>query len=536
MSDDLAGLGRILAFDLRRSWLRMLIWALVLAVLVLATVAYQAQTFPTQADRDAYAGIANTPAVAALTGLPYAAATAGGILNIKLWMTGAVALALISIFLVTRNGRAEEETGRAELLRSGRLGRHAMSLASWLIAAGFALVGGLVSGLAGIAAGLPPEGSLLMGLSWTGCAWAFIGIAAVTGQLCSTGRGATAWAAVVLAAAYLVRAIADVNGTGEQPSWLTWLSPIGWAQQTRSFGEERWWALLPLLALGLAAAGVALALERTRDLGAGRIPARSGPAHAAAITRSVLGLPVRLQRVPLIAWAAGIAVAAVFFGTVGKLMNDLVAQLGSSPIGAALTAGAGSAVDGVLGYLVLVVAVLVSGFAVQSALVLRSDEAAGRAAWEWTAAVSRIGWTGARLAIPAIAALLLLALGGALLGATYGATIGDPGQTGRFVLAAIAYWPAVLLLIAVVGVLVAVLPRASIAIAWSVYGVLVLLAVLGDVLGLPSGVVDATPYWATPRLGAVDPSWGGVWAMAIAAIVLAFLALWRMRARDEVEA
>src|SRR5260221_139844 len=87
-----AGFGIMARFILRRNWLRMLIWTIVLAGLVAIVIQSQRVAFPTQADRDAYAAIANTPAVAALTGLPYAASTLGGILNIKLWMTLAVAL------------------------------------------------------------------------------------------------------------------------------------------------------------------------------------------------------------------------------------------------------------------------------------------------------------------------------------------------------------------------------------------------------------------------------------------------------------
>src|SRR5580698_10279510 len=133
-SQGLANWTLAFRFLLRRNWVRMLVWVLILAGLIAIVIVSQRQAFPTQADRTAYAAIANTPSVAALTGLPYAAGTLGGILNIKIWMTDAVALAFAVIFLVTRNGRAEEEAGRTELLRSGTLGRHAYTLANWLMA------------------------------------------------------------------------------------------------------------------------------------------------------------------------------------------------------------------------------------------------------------------------------------------------------------------------------------------------------------------------------------------------------------------
>ena len=536
MNADLAGLGRMLALDLRRSWLRMLVWALVLPALVVTVVEYQKQTFPTQADRDAYAAIANSPSVAALTGLPYAAATPGGILDIKLWMSNAIALALVCVFLVTRHGRAEEESGRAELLRATALGRHAPSVAGWIMTAAFALVAGLLCGVAAIAEGLPAGGSMLMGLSFSGLGIAFVGVAAITGQLASTGRGATAWASIVLAAAYLVRAIADVNAVDDEPRWYTWLSPVGWAQQTRSFGDDQWWPLLPLLALGIAGCGVAIALERVRDLGSGIVPARPGPVRASALTRTVVGLPLRLQRTSIVSWTLGIAVTGLFFGGIATLMNGMLDQLRSSPIVVAISGGADTPIDGLLGFLLVFLAVLVTAFAVQSTLMLRHDEAGALAELEWTAAVSRWSWVGARILIPALGSLVMLAVGGSLMGASFGAQIGDAGESGRFALAAVGYWPVVALVTAFVALLTAWMPRAAVAVAWSVYGVIVLLAALGDVLGLPHDVVAATPYWVVPQPGRADASWGPVWLIAAAAVVLAGVALWRYRNRDEVQA
>ena len=52
----------------------------------------------------------------------------------------------------------------------------------------------------------------------------------------------------VLALAFLVRGIGDVIDL--QGSWLSWFSPLAWAQQTRVHVDLRWWPLLvPLLAV-----------------------------------------------------------------------------------------------------------------------------------------------------------------------------------------------------------------------------------------------------------------------------------------------
>ena len=48
----------------------------------------------------------------------------------------------------------------------------------------------------------------------------------------------------VLGASFAIRAIGDAG-----PHWLSWLSPLGWGQAVRAYGDERWWVLLLLLAL-----------------------------------------------------------------------------------------------------------------------------------------------------------------------------------------------------------------------------------------------------------------------------------------------
>lgn len=88
-----------------------------------------------------YASIANTPSVAALTGTAYAADSLGGILVCKIWMTLTITFSFATVFLVTHKGRAEEDDGRTELLRVNVLGRHAYTLASYLV------VGGSISSL-----------------------------------------------------------------------------------------------------------------------------------------------------------------------------------------------------------------------------------------------------------------------------------------------------------------------------------------------------------------------------------------------------
>ena len=527
--DAYAGFPTMVRFILRRNWLRMLIWTIVLAGLIAVVVQSQRVAFPTQADRDAYAGIANTPAVAALTGLPYAASTLGGILNIKLWMTEAIGLAFAVIFLVTRNGRAEEEAGRTELLRGGVLGQHAYTLANWVVTAGFSVVIGITTALAAIGQGLPADGAFAMGGSIMGVGLVFIGVSAVTGQLAQTSRGANTLAAVVLAAAYLVRAAADLQSKGDNPSALSWVSPIGWGQQMRSYGENLWWPLAISVGAAIALCAIALVLERRRDVGEGILPDRRGPRHASALTMTPIGLTLRLQRGSIIGWSLGVLIGALFFGTVATAMADLLA--GDNPIAQAFVGGAKNVVEGLLGFFAMANVLLVSAFALQSTDTIRSEEATGRAELQWSRAISRVNWALSRIVVPAVISFLLLAVSGYAIGASFGASVNDPSQGGRFAMASLAYWPSVLLIIAFVVFCAAWLPRAASAVTWGVFGVLVVLSMFGDLFGLPDWVVGNTPFTAVPRVGQ-DFSAVPLIVIGALAILLAVLGLRRLRARD----
>lgn len=523
-----AGFGVMVRFVVRRNWLRMLIWTVVLAGMIALTVESQRALFPTQADRDAYAAIANTPALAGMTGFAYAAGTLGGILNIKLWMSVAIALSLAVIFLVTRNGRAEEEAGRTELLRGGVLGRHAYSLASWVVAAGFATVVGVATALSAAAVGLPIAGAAVMGASFVAVAIVFIGVAAVTGQLAQTGRGANAFASVLLAIAYLVRAAADLQAVGDY-SALSWASPIGWGQLMRSYGDNLWWPGAVSVAAAVLLCGVAVLVERRRDVGEGLLPDRRGPQHASAFTRTPVGLTIRLQRSTIIGWSLGLIVFSLLYGSLATAMADLLA--GDNPITQAFLGGSKDVLDSLLGFFLMANVLLISAFAVQSTDTIRAEEASGRAELQWSRAISRIGWALSRMVVPAAVSLVLLVVGGFVIGASFGASVGDPDQAGRFAAASLAYWPSVLLVIAFVVFCAAWIPRAASAVTWGVYGVVVMLSMFGDLFGLPDWVVKNTPFTAVPRVGAEFSAMPLI-VIGVLAIVFAVLGLRRLRNRD----
>ncbi|HEY8700704.1 MAG TPA: ABC transporter permease [Arthrobacter sp.] len=494
------GLGTMVMFILRRNWLRLLVWTVLLASMIPLVFESQRAAFPTQADREAYASIANTPAVAALTGTPYAADTLGGILVLKIWMTLAVTLAFASAFLVTRNGRADEEEGRTELLRSNVLGRHAYTLANYLVVCAFnVLVGASITGAA-IALGLPVDGGLVLGASLTGLGLFFLGVSAVLGQLTSTSRGANGLASMVIGAAFVIRAVGDLEGTGTTPGWISAVSPIGWAQQMRPFGENRWWPLVPLVVGAVLLCAIALRAEARRDLGSGVLPDRPGPAEAGPFVTTPMGLAFRLQRGSIVGWFAAVVVMALLYGSVAAAMANL---LGSNAAYAAMFRGHGSSfTDGVVGLLVMLNAIVASAFVVESALQVRAEEASGRAEPQLAGSISRLRWAGGRLLLPVIGSAFLLVIGGLVMGTAYGASQSDASQVWVLLGAAVAYWPGVLVTAGVTVLLMGLVPRLAASLSWFYFSAMVIISVFGPLFSLPSEVTGNTPLTATPRLPA----------------------------------
>ncbi len=100
--------------------------------------------------------------------------------------------------------------------------------------------------------------------------------------------------AVSNATKYVIRAVGDTS-EADGPRRLSWLSPIAWGQQFRPYAGNRWWVLLITLAFAAVVTVGAYLLVARRDMGAGLLPDRPGPAGGTTL-RSSLALAWRLRR------------------------------------------------------------------------------------------------------------------------------------------------------------------------------------------------------------------------------------------------
>jgi ABC-2 type transport system permease protein len=512
---SLTGTWALVRFILRRDRVRLPVWIVGIVLLVLSTAASIKDLYPTQADLDTAARTAaDNAALLALQGPDYGLDTIGGQVVFNMGAFGYVVVALMGMFLVGRHTRADEETGRTELLRASIVGRNAPVTAVLVVATGaFAVLGGLIT-LSLTSQDLAAEGSVVYGAAMGGFGLLFAGVTAVTAQVTEHNRTALGTAGALLGGAYVVRAIGDVgDGT------LSWFSPMGWAMGSRPFAGERAWALLLLAAATLVLVRVAYALLGIRDLGGGLVPPRPGPATASAALTRPLGLATRLQRGSVVGWAATLALTGVAYGSVGQDVGDLVGD--NNAVEDIIAQAGGSLTDSYFATSLVMIALITGAFAVSSVLRLRSEESSGRAEPLLATAVSRERWAASHVTIALAGSALIMVLAGLGMGVTYAIAVGDAGQVGRLAGAAAAFvaplWVVVGLTFAVFGLA----PRA-VALAWAALGLFFLIGLFGQLLELPDWLMDVSPFQHVPQMPVAGFSLGSTLALlAVAAALLA---------------
>jgi ABC-2 type transport system permease protein len=353
----------------------------------------------------------------------------------------------------------------------------------------------------------------------------FACIAAAVAQLMTTARGAIGLSVTIFGAVYLVRAFGDVR-----ENWVVWLSPMGWSQQVRAFDDNRWWPLALSMLCAVVATGTAVVLANSRDLGAGIVPARPGPPEAAPALSSPVGLARRLQRGSIIGWMAGMFVGGAATGLFTEDIEEMVE--GNETLAEVMeAAGQGSLVEMYLSTMLLILGLLAAGYAVSSALRLRSEEVAGRLEPVLATAVSRNRWLLGTLSVTLIGTLLVAGAGGLGLGLTHGLVSGDIAAAWSVLGDSLVYLPAVLVLAALAVLLFGWLPRLAL-LTWAALALCFLIGYLGLLLRFPDWVENLSPFTHTPAVP-VDPvTPGPLVVLSLLAVLLVAAGLAGFRRRD----
>lgn len=527
MSAAIAGTAPLLSASMRYDGRRSIIpWTVIATALAASSVVVYPLIFPEAQDRAALAAaVGANPALSLILGPAFDLSTSDGFAAWRSLALGGFFTALGAIFTVVRTTRGQEDSGQAELLASGVLGRASRLLSG----VGLALIGSLLVGLfAGVVTavcGGDWEASLLLGATFTATGWMFAGVAAITSQLGSDSRTASSIAVAVLGTLFVLRGFSYAV---EAPEWTLWANPLGWMTETRPASGDHWWPLLSAVGFTVAALAAAFALQYRRDFGQGVIAARPGPSRGSV--RSTARLALRINAGPVVTWALAFIALGVVFGYFTTSIRDLLE--GNSAVAQILAAGATTAEGLIFAFLVTVfslIGIIAAIPGVQAVLKVRSEEANDRVEPVLASSVGRARYFASNVLLAFAFPALYVLLAGILVGAmAASAHIGiDFGDT---VLQAVATVPAVWAVIAVSAAVVGALPRLSL-VAWLGVIAAFALTILGPTFDLPEGALAISPFWHVPSV-TQDDDWSGLGFVAVATALLLVAGFVGFRRRD----
>ncbi|MEV0226455.1 ABC transporter permease [Streptomyces sp. NPDC050704] len=519
-SRQLAGTGALLRLALRRDRVMIPVWVAVIALMVLSMPGSLESVYSTAAERaDVTRQMLTNSSLRATYG-PVFSDSLGGLVAWRVGVFAAVFAGIMSLLIVVRHTRDEEESGRQEMISAGMVGRRAPLTAALLAA--FVANAALALLITGGLAGQGSTGALALGLGTAGVGMVFATMAAIVAQFTESARLAKGLTGGLLGAAFVLRAAGD-SATDDGSSVLTWVSPIGWLENLRAFADERWWVLL-LFAAAVAIQGTAAyELAGHRDVGMSFLPARPGPAVGRLGTAGALAW--RLQRGSVLGWGLGFFAAGVAFGGITKGAADLVGDNARTRDIIERMGGQSGITDAFLATMVGMLGMVAALYIVQSVLRLHGEETSQRAEPVLANAVGRLHWASGHLLIAFGGAVLIMLLGGLGLAVGYGQDLGP--ILGGSLVQLPAIWAIGGFAVLLHGLSPQVAPG-----AWGVAGAALLLGWIGPALELPEPVLDLSPFGHLPKLPGQDMSWPPALILTAIAATLVTAGLTALRRRD----
>lgn len=526
------GTKNLTAFIFRQQRFKIIIWLISLIGITLLTAASYQNIYNDEVSMQAASVTMDNPAMVAMLGPGYETEdyfyTIGTMFANEMLLFTAIAVAIMSILLVGRTTRADEEDGRIEMIRALAVGRLSYASAAMIVivSTNILLVILIGVGLTSLGIkGINLESSFLYGsiLGVTGLL--FAAITAVFAQLTETSRGTTMFSFIVLIVAYLVRAIGDVSS-----DWLSWLTPLGWTVRTGVFVENQWWPVIISLIISIIIGIVAFYLQSIRDLGSGFIAARKGKAHASSFLQSPFGLTVRLQRTNIIAWAIGLLALSSSFGAV---LDDLEAYYGDIEfIQAFIEAEAGYTMTEQFISLLITILTLISVIpAVTVILKLKGEETKNLTENYYSRAVSRSHVLGSYYILAVIASVLMQSMIALGLWSVSEVMMDEPLLFSTTFATAYVYMPAILVVIGLVVVLLGIVPKFT-GFIWIYVVYCFVVVYLGDLLEFPKWMNSLSVFEYIPKIPVDNVSFIEMIVITMIAIIITVIGFIGYNKRD----
>ncbi|MEL4356701.1 MULTISPECIES: ABC transporter permease [unclassified Luteococcus] len=517
MSAALTGLKPLLKATIRQDRRNIAPWVVLLSVLSASSIWAWRWIFPDLADRRAFAlAIGANPAMELIFGPGRNFLTNDGFNAWRAGSLGAFFAGLMGILIVIRNSRADEDSGQAELIASGVVTRQARLLVAVLIGWIAAVALGVVCFLLTWVSGGEARPTAVIAACFTCSALLFAGVAAVAAQLGSDARTANTLAIGTLGFFFVLRGYLDSSNAAE---WTLWLTPLGWLEKTLPAVENRWWPMLPAIALAVVLVGLALVLQDRRDFGLGMIVPRPGPVESC---RMSLGrLTWRLHRGALLTWLVAFCFLGLVFGNLAASSGDLIAE--NPALQQILVAGGKTTQE--LGFAFVATILQIGGIisaivGAQVVMRMQAEQVNYRIEPLLAGAVRRPRYFATNVALALAAVAGCLALEGIVMGWVVSRS-DAPFGFWDVLQQALCTIPAVWVLTSVGAAAVGAKPVARLA-GWMVIVATFAITLLGPSFKLPEWALSISPLHHVPLVLAADPDWGNLgWLLLVACGFLA---------------
>ncbi|WP_106495782.1 ABC transporter permease [Lentibacillus sp. Marseille-P4043] len=521
--------GRLAQLIVRRDRFRIPIWLIGICLFTFMVPISFSELYGAQQDRDVMAETMENPAMTAMVGpADLSNYTIGVMTAHQMLLLTAVVVGLMCILLVARHTRADEEEGRIELIRSLPVGRLSHLNATLLVYTIVNLLLALIIGIGLYALNIESmdlEGSLLYGAALGITGIFFVGVTALLAQVSESSRGTIGFSIAVLLFAYLVRGIGDVGNEA-----LSWVSPLGWITKTQTYGENNWWPILLMVGVSIVLFIIANYLNAIRDLEAGFLPSKPGRKFASASLQSPIGLGARLQRTGTIAWAIGMFIMGVSYGSVlGDL--DTFFEGNESVMEILASEEEFSYTEQFVSIILMVMAILGTVPPLMAMNKLYGEEKKGRMEHFLGRAVSRTRLMASYLVISVVNGFVMLSLAAVGMWIAGTSVMEDGLEFGTIYGNSLAYYPATLVMISVAVFLIGYLPKfTSLIWLYMLYSFFTLY--LGGMFQLSDWVGKISPFGHIPSLPVDDMSWTPIVVLPLIAAVITTLGFIGYNKRD----
>lgn len=522
--------GTISRLILRRDRARLIIWLFAISSVTWLTAKSFTGLYKTEQERQIIAETMRNPAMSAMTGRGYGLDnyTIGAMMAHQMLLFTALAVAIMSILLVNRHTRADEEDGRYELLRALPTGRLSNLCASLVINSSINILLAIVTGIGLYALHIDNMdfvGSMLYGAVLGATGIFFGSITAVFAQLSESSRGTIGFSFTVLGICYLIRAVGDAGN-----EMISWLSPLGWVLSAEVYVNNYWWPIALTVVTGAVVLVLAFYLNGRRDVGAGFITPKAGRKAATRMLQSPMGLAFRLQRTALYSWTIGLFVLGLSYGSV---MGDLESFFANNETLAEML----QPVDGFtlieqfIPMLMSVMAMLCTVPVLMVLLKVRGEEKKRHLDHLLSNAVSRTRLLSGYIVLSLITSMVLLFVSVIGLWIASSAVLEENLALNVLVKAAIMYVPAIGVMIGIAVFLIGSLPKRS-KFVWIILIYSFFVVYMGGLLQLPEWLGKLSPFGHIPSVPIEQVNPIKLSLIIMIGLVLGYLGMKTFKRRD----